>query len=113
MDQGSTSTGGTRWPRLDDLLPELGDLSRTYIKVDTQGFDLEVLAGGPKAFGQAPLAQTEVSFRPLYDGSPDWMQSVRAFQDAGFMIADFFIIGDPDQGAAWEADLVLIKPAFA
>jgi FkbM family methyltransferase len=99
--------------RLDDLLPELGDLGRTYLKLDTQGFDLEVLAGGRTAFGRAPLAQTEVSFIPIYIESPDWMASMKAFLDAGFMVADFFIVNGPAQGAAWEADLVLIKPEFA
>ena len=52
---------------LDDLLPELGPLDRTFVKMDTQGFDLEVLAGGPEAFAAVPLVQTEVSFRPIYE----------------------------------------------
>ncbi len=97
---------------LDDLLPELGALDRTFVKMDTQGYDLEVLAGGPAAFAQVPLVQTEVSFRPIYEGMPSWTDSVRRFEEAGFMFADL-LCGSPMQGAVWEADCLLLKPAFA
>jgi FkbM family methyltransferase len=98
---------------LDDMLPDLKDLSRTFIKIDTQGFDLQVLEGGPRAFAAAPLVQTEVSFRPIYKESPPWSQSMQAFERAGFLFADMFQINGPAAGAAWEADLLMIKPEFA
>ncbi len=99
--------------RLDDMIAELGDLSRTFIKIDTQGFDLHVLEGGLQAFAAVPLVQTEISFRPIYKDSPTWAQSMQAFQNAGFMFADMFQINGPKAGAAWEADLLMIKPEFA
>lgn len=97
--------------RIDDLLPELGDLGRTFIKMDTQGFDLEVLGGGPRAFAQAPLVQTEVSFTPIYQASPGWVESVRAFEAAGFQVADVFVLQDSlRHGLPLEADCILARP---
>lgn len=96
--------------RLDDLLPELGDLSRSFIKIDTQGWDLEVLQGGPRAFAQAPMVQTELSFRPIYQGCPTWAQSVEAFQAAGFIVSDIFMVRYDDLAEAVEGDAILTKP---
>jgi len=97
--------------RLDDMLGELGDLSRTFIKLDTQGFDLEVFAGGPAAFRQAPLVQTEISFFPIYEGCPTWIESIQAFEAVGFRPADIFVIADSLKGGLpVEADCILMRP---
>ena len=98
--------------RLDDLLPELGDLSRTFIKIDTQGWDLEVLKGGPEAFVQVPMVQTELSFRPIYQGCPTWIQSVEAFQAAGFGVSDIFMVRYDDLSEAVEGDAILTKSSL-
>lgn len=73
---------------LDQMTREFGDLAHTYIKIDTQGFDLEVLQGGRNAIRSIPALQTEVSCRPVYDGSPSFLQSIAAFEAEGFAISD-------------------------
>ncbi|WP_043834600.1 FkbM family methyltransferase [Muricoccus aerilatus] len=98
--------------RLDELLPEIGPLERALVKIDTQGFDVEVLAGGPEAFAKVPLVQFEVSFRPIYHDAPNWIEGIKAFERAGFMFADL-LTGSPIQGAIWEADCLMLKPSFA
>lgn len=53
--------------RLDDVAPEhLG--TRTFLKIDTQGFEKEVLAGGPDTLKTCVGLQLELSFVPLYSG---------------------------------------------
>jgi FkbM family methyltransferase len=97
--------------RLDALRGELGDLSRSFVKLDTQGFDLEVLAGGPAAFAEIPLVQTEISFQAIYRDSPGWSDSMRAFEAAGFRFADLFTIGDSlRDGLPVEADCLFMRP---
>lgn len=94
--------------RIDDLLHGF-DLEHTFIKLDTQGFDLEVLRGGPETFSRVPLVQTEVSFRPNYEDMPDWKDSMSSFQVAGFMFADMFSLVPATHGAPHEADCLLIR----
>jgi FkbM family methyltransferase len=97
--------------RLDDLLPTLGDMRRTFVKVDTQGFDLEVLAGGLEAFASVPLVKTEVSFHAIYAGTPGWLESIQAFEAQGFRFADLFVIPEScRQGLPVEGDCILMRP---
>jgi Methyltransferase FkbM domain len=59
------------------------DLRRTYLKLDTQGFDLEVLRGGAQVISTLPALQTEVSFHPFYEGMPDYKMAIAAFETYG------------------------------
>lgn len=54
--------------RLDDLPDVLGDATKPFLKVDTQGFEREVLAGAPETVTRLVGLQLELSFVPLYDG---------------------------------------------
>ena len=94
---------------LDSLLGLFGDLSRVYVKIDTQGFDLEVLAGGRQVMAAVPGLQTEVSCRPIYDGSPDFAASLAAFQQAGFEVCDLFLISSDEHLRAVEFDCLMVR----
>ena len=53
-----------------------------FLKVDTQGFEREVLAGAAGVLGRVAGLQLEMSLVPLYDGGPlieDLVGSLRAF----------------------------------
>jgi FkbM family methyltransferase len=55
--------------RLDDVLGELVmDSQRVFLKIDTQGFEREVLAGAAASIPKLVGLQIEMSFVPLYDG---------------------------------------------
>ena len=55
--------------RLDDIAAEDVRSSRhPFLKVDTQGFEREVLAGGSATVERCVGLQLELSFIPLYDG---------------------------------------------
>jgi FkbM family methyltransferase len=55
--------------RLDDVVDEhLTSARRPFLKVDTQGFEREVLAGGSDVVSRCVGLQLELSFIPLYDG---------------------------------------------
>jgi FkbM family methyltransferase len=94
---------------LDEMAPEFGDLGRAYVKIDTQGFDLEVLKGGRNVIRAALALQTEVSLRPVYTGSPSFSESVSAFQAEGFAIADLFIVSSDGHMRAVEFDCVMVR----
>ncbi len=57
--------------RLDDLRSGLVEpRDRVYLKVDTQGYELEVLNGAVDTLGQVVAADIELSLAPLYEGAP-------------------------------------------
>lgn len=98
--------------RLDDLLTqELSrvDLSRTFLKLDTQGFDLEVLKGGALAISKIPALQTEVSFQPVYEGMPSFRDSLDAFGGAGFVVSDIFLVSEDRDFVASEFDCLMVR----
>lgn len=76
--------------RLDDALADdVHDLQgrRLFLKMDTQGYDLEVFAGAGRALDQVVALQSEVSMVPIYDGMPHWTESIAEYERAGFSVA--------------------------
>jgi FkbM family methyltransferase len=64
-------TIGVSVQRLDSVWPKLGAMpAETFLKVDTQGFDLEVLAGAGELLEHIPGVMLEVAVQPLYEGAP-------------------------------------------
>jgi FkbM family methyltransferase len=53
-----------------DTLCRTHDVHADVIKIDTQGYELEILAGGDAAVGGAFLIELEVEFNPLYRDQP-------------------------------------------
>ena len=99
--------------RLDSVLDELTiglSSPRIYLKLDTQGFDLEVLAGATGVLDRILALQAEVSFRPIYHGMPSYLDSLREFQAHGFEVVDFLpVCRDIDGLRAIEMDCVMAK----
>ena len=85
------------------------DLRRTYLKLDTQGFDLEVLRGGAQVISTFPALQTEVSFHPFYEGMPDYKMAIAAFETYGFVVADFFLVAKDTRHRAREFDCLMVR----
>lgn len=94
---------------LDAMAAEFPDLAHTYVKVDTQGFDLEVLKGGQQVARQIPALQTEVSLTPLYLGGPTISESIAAFSEVGLSVADLFLVSTDGQHRAAEFDCVMVR----
>ncbi len=62
---------------------------RIYLKLDTQGYDLEVLRGAEGVLSLILAAQTELSFVPIYHGMPGYAESLQEFESRGFGVVDF------------------------
>ena len=74
--------------RLDPIWPELvrgGD--RVWLKLDVQGFELEVLKGAEASLPSVACVQAELSFVPLYDCSPRFLELVKHLDARGFRLA--------------------------
>lgn len=66
--------------RLTDHVPDL----RPFLKVDTQGFDVQVLHGAAESLEWIRGVQIELSMAPLYEGQPDFRQTLSEMEAFGF-----------------------------
>jgi len=94
----------------DDLLTsvrKLHPVRNVYLKLDTQGFDLEILRGVRDA---APILalQSEISVVPIYDGMPDYLTALRAFAERGFVPSAMIPINHTVDGRLVEFDCVMV-----
>lgn len=78
---------------LDDIIDEL-DLARSFLKLDTQGFDLEVIAGGETALKDIVAIQTEVAVHQIYHGAPTFDETTARLRELGFEPSALFPTND-------------------
>src|SRR5947199_61122 len=57
---------------------------RVFLKMDTQGWDLNVLSGASGALDRIRALQSEISVRHIYDGMPDYLESMNVMRKLGF-----------------------------
>jgi len=71
-----------------DSLPEYWSTSPAFLKIDTQGYELEVLKGAEAALRKVAGVQLELSLAPLYQGQPDYLELLSLLRSAGFSMWD-------------------------
>ena len=79
--------------RLDSLLDEAVagiDNPRVYLKMDTQGYDLETFRGAGDRIDEILGMQSEVSCLPIYDDMPRWPEQLAEYEAAEFELAGMF-----------------------
>jgi FkbM family methyltransferase len=76
--------------RLDDVWSEMIPAGRTLLKIDTQGFDLEVLRGASKHIAGVAAVLTEVPVNPIYKGMPTMNEVFQTMETLGFQLSGLF-----------------------
>ncbi len=101
--------------RLDGLAGELlGHVGsgRLFLKMDTQGWDLEVFAGAEGLLDRVEGLQSELSVTPLYEGMPGYLEAIAEYRRHGFEISGFYPVWrDTGSLVLGEADCVLLRRA--
>lgn len=93
---------------LDDLLGELAQ-QVDMLKLDVQGYELEVLKGCTQSLRSAKAVLMEASLIPINAGCP-LIGDVMAFMGrAGFRLADFCSQIRRADGALWQTDLLFLR----
>lgn len=64
-----------------DLVPPSG---RIFLKIDTQGFEQQVIDGAPELLKRVIGVQTELSLAPLYEGQADFLSILNQMRALGF-----------------------------
>lgn len=99
--------------RLDQLISEVTagiDRPRIFLKMDTQGWDLEVLKGASGCLDSIFGLQSEVSVKPLYSGMPSYTEALPTYSRLGFQVTGLFAVGrDWNTRAIIELDCVMVR----
>ena len=74
---------------LNEILPNLGS-RKIFLKIDTQGYDLEVFSGLGDKIEYVTAMQSEVSVIPIYKKMPSWIESISVFEKQGFQVVGLF-----------------------
>jgi FkbM family methyltransferase len=98
--------------RLDSLLPELTDAQRIFLKVDTQGFERNVVEGSRAIFNRIAMVQLELAWTPSYEGQAEMGEMLGLMRGLGFEPALVWSTWtDEATGLMPEIDVVFIKPS--
>lgn len=91
-------------------LDHLSSTANIFIKIDTQGFEAEVLAGAAEALSRATVVQLEMSLVELYKGQCTYLDLIHVMADKGFVLADLAPgFSDPRTGHLLQADGTFIR----
>ena len=94
---------------LDAVTADVPD-RRLYLKLDTQGYDLEVFAGMGERTAEVCAMQSEVAVLPIYDGMPMMAEALATYAAAGFEITALYPVSRQSRtGRVVEFDCVLVR----
>ena len=103
--------------RLDGLLDELAaglDEPRIYLKLDTQGYDLEAFRGAGTRVRDFVGMQSEVALMRIYDGMPRLPEALALYEESGFEVTALYPVSRETATArVLEFDCVMVRAAAA
>jgi FkbM family methyltransferase len=99
---------------LDSMMDELKGSSASaqmFLKLDTQGYDLDVIRGATRSLPLFSGLQTEISFVPIYQGMPTWEDTLRLLTASGFEVSGLFPVNLDHRLRLIEADCLFVNAA--
>ena len=97
---------------LADYFPKLQQrfaFKRPFLKLDTQGFDLQAAMGAGDGLKQFLGIQSEVTFSPIYKNAPMFNEVVAYYQSHGFVMSRLFPNNDVHFPQLVEMDVALVR----
>lgn len=95
--------------RLDEVDLPLDGHSSSLLKIDTQGFDLQVLQGAAGVLDQISVLQFELPMINLYEGVVDFHSMVAAVETMGFAVSGLFPITHDGHLRVVEFDCIAVR----
>jgi hypothetical protein len=103
--------------RLDSILPDIAPdfrESRILLKMDTQGYDLEVFSGVGSVLPYVVALQSELPMLDIYHEMPSLANALAIYIDSGFRITGAFpVTVEKKSGSILEFDCVMTRPEMA
>ena len=107
-----TSSVGTvkKMTTVDKLIENNLCNAPELLKLDAQGYEVEILEGYTKYFDTCQVIQCELSLLPLVPQAPLLAEVVAYFHNRGFVMFDVEeIIHSPSDGAVWQIDALFCR----
>jgi FkbM family methyltransferase len=99
---------------LDSIFSQLvADNDSIFLKIDTQGYEKEVLKGAEKSLGFITAIQLEISLTPLYEDSTSFEYFMSFFEKNNFILWDLIPgFRENTSGRLLQADAVYVNSKF-
>jgi len=95
---------------LDDVLKGSNFMQPDFIKIDTQGYELEILKGGLSCLASAQGVLLEVSMLDIYKDSPLVYDIILFMKNHGFVLYDICsLMRRPYDKALFQSDFLFVK----
>lgn len=95
---------------LDDIVANTKFENVDLIKLDTQGYELEILKGATKTLQSAQIVLMEVSLLEIYKGAPLAHEVITYMNNKGFILYDICsMMRRPFDKALFQTDFLFIK----
>lgn len=101
----ATETLGSAYGRLKERF----DFSRPFLKLDTQGFDVEILRHGRDVVHGFVGLQSELSIRKLYEHSVDFRDAISFYEELGFVLSAFVPNNEGHFPMLVETDCIMVR----
>ena len=98
--------------RLDTIFDEVtqgGKDARVYLKCDTQGFDLKVMAGARESLRSIMALQIELSIKPIYAHAPAYSEVLERMTGYGFDVTGLYPVRRDELFRIVNFDCVMIN----
>ena len=93
--------------QLDSFEGRLKPEDRLFLKLDVQGYELEVRPGAPKILARACAIQMQLSTVPLYRGQSGYLETLTRLDRSGYRIRAHWSQGSPTREPATCCSLTL------
>lgn len=102
-------TGEVELTTIDALVAAGTIQTPDFLKIDTQGFELEVLKGAEASLAGVTGIELETQFRPLYKGQPLFPEIHAYLYERGFILRDL----QQNPYACYEGELIEMNAFFS
>jgi len=120
-----TDFGKNRWKKSVEAHTEIVDVEkledliikdfpdfrqrRFLLKMDTQGYDLEVFSGAGKIISFVSALISELSFVQAYKSMPSYHEALKIYENSGFHLSGLYPITREEDLIIIEADCVMVR----
>ncbi len=85
---------------------------RVFLKMDTQGYDLNVFKGASKYYSNIACLLTEISLQQIYQKMPNYHETLSFYESKGFAISGFYPVSLQKDSSVIEMDCFMINTKF-